>query len=297
MASFYPSTFSLVARDSDNGDLGIIVQSKFPAVGALVPWASAGVGAVATQALANTSYGPNGLAFMSEGKSAAETLKVLLQHDDKELVEHRQVGIVDAKGRAVAYTGKKCMEWAGHIVGDGYSAQGNILAGESVVQSMVQVYESAGGDLIDRLFAALKAGQAKGGDKRGMQSAAILVVRKAGGYGGGTDRYVDVRVDEHPRPIEELERIFRIYDMTLLSREDPSQLIRIQGQVALQIQEALRASGYLRSVSKKTFPPEAADALQRFINVNNFENKARADGTIWRSVLDHLLRESCISSR
>jgi len=234
---------------------------------------------------------------MSKGKSAAETLKVLLQHDDKELVEHRQVGIVDAKGRAVAYTGKKCMEWAGHIVGDGYSAQGNILAGESVVQSMVQVYESAGGDLIDRLFAALKAGQAKGGDKRGMQSAAILVVRKAGGYGGGTDRYVDVRVDEHPRPIEELERIFRIYDMTLLSREDPSQLIRIQGQVALQIQEALRASGYLRSVSKKTFPPEAADALQRFINVNNFENKARADGTIWRSVLDHLLRESCISSR
>jgi uncharacterized Ntn-hydrolase superfamily protein len=234
---------------------------------------------------------------MSKGKSAAETLKLLLQHDDKEMVEHRQVGIVDAEGRAVAYTGKKCMEWAGHIVGDGYTAQGNILAGESVVQSMAQAYETAGGDLTDRLFAALKAGQAKGGDKRGMQSAAILVVRKAGGYGGGTDRYVDVRVDEHPRPIEELERIFKIYDMTLLSREDSSRLVRIQGREALQIQEALKALGYLRSISKEAFPQPAGEALQKFINVNNFENKARTDGTIWRSVLDYLLRESGISSR
>jgi uncharacterized Ntn-hydrolase superfamily protein len=297
LAKPYPSTFSLVARDPDNGDLGIIVQSKFPAVGALVPWASAGVGAVATQALANTSFGPSGLGFMLKGKSAAETLKLLLQHDDKELVEHRQVGIVDGKGHAAAYTGKKCMEWAGHIVGDGYSCQGNILAGESVVQAMVQAYETGSGDLIDRLFAALKAGQAKGGDKRGMQSAAILVVRKAGGYGGGTDRYLDVRVDEHPHPIEELERIFKIYDMTLLSREDPSRLVRIQGQVALQIQEALRTLGYLRSVSKEAFTPQAAEALQQFINVNNFENKARTDGTIWRSVLDYLLREARIPSR
>jgi uncharacterized Ntn-hydrolase superfamily protein len=234
---------------------------------------------------------------MSKGKSAAETLKLLLQYDDKEMVEHRQIGIVDGTGRAVAYTGKKCMEWAGHIVGDGYACQGNILAGESVVLSMVQAYETGGGDLVDRLFAALKAGQAKGGDKRGMQSAAILVVRKAGGYGGGTDRYVDVRVDEHPRPIEELERIFKIYDMTLLSREDSSRLVRIQGRVALQIQEALKALGYLRPVSKGAFSPSAAEALQKFMNVNNFENKARTDGTIWRSVLDYLLRESSLSSR
>jgi uncharacterized Ntn-hydrolase superfamily protein len=233
---------------------------------------------------------------MAKGKSAAETLKLLLQHDDKEMVEHRQVGIVDGKGHAAAYTGKKCMEWAGHIVGDGYSCQGNILAGESVVQSMAQVYETGSGDLIDRLFAALKAGQVKGGDRRGMQSAAILVVRKAGGYGGGTDRYVDVRVDEHPHPIEELERVFKVYDMTLLSREDPSRLVRIQGQVAVQIQEALRALGYLRSVSKEAFTLQATEALQQFINVNNFENKARTDGTIWRSVLDYLLRQARIPS-
>jgi len=281
-----------VARDPGNGDLGIIVQSKFPAVGALVPWASAGVGAVATQALANTSYGPNGLEFMAKGKSAAETLKLLLQHEDKEMVEHRQVGIVDAKGHAAAYTGKKCMEWAGHIVGKGYSCQGNILSGELVVQSMVQAYETGSGDLIDRLFAALKAGQAKGGDRRGMQSAAILVVRNAGGYGGGNDRYVDVRVDDHPRPIEELERIFKAYDMTLLSREDPSRLVPIRGGVAVQIQEALKALGYLHAVSREAFSPEAVDALERYINVNNFENKAQRDGTIWRSVLDYLLHES-----
>jgi uncharacterized Ntn-hydrolase superfamily protein len=283
------STFSTVARDSSNGDLGVIVQSKFPAVGAIVPWAQAEIGAVATQAWANSSYGPRGLELMSQGKSANETLKILIENDDKP--EHRQVGIVDSKGNTAAHTGEECMDWAGQIIGKGYSCQGNILAGELVVSSMAEAFESSEGDLIDRLFASLKAGQAEGGDKRGMQSAAVVVVRKEGGYEGGNDRYVDVRVDEHPRPIEELERIFDVYDMTLLSREDPSRLLKIDEYLSSKIQDALHILGYL-DVIEVRFSDKVQDALTEWIAVNNFENKAREDGTIWQSVLDYLLKDA-----
>ncbi|MGD2072257.1 MAG: DUF1028 domain-containing protein [Candidatus Thorarchaeota archaeon] len=283
------STFSIVARDPLTDDLGIIVQSKFPAVGAIVPWAQAEVGAVATQAWANSSYGPTGLELMAQGKSATETLKILIENDNKP--EHRQVGIVDGNGKAATHTGEECMDWAGHIVGNGYCCQGNILAGESVVSSMAEAFESTEGDLIDRLFASLNAGQAEGGDKRGMQSAAILVVRKEGGYEGGNDRYVDVRVDEHPSPIKELERIFKIYDITLLSREDPSRLLKIDETLSVRIQEALRTLGYLETIEEK-FSDTTQDALTQWIAVNNFENKARQDGTIWQSVLDYLLKDA-----
>jgi uncharacterized Ntn-hydrolase superfamily protein len=288
----YPSTFSIVARDPSNGDIGIIVQSKFPAVGAVVPWAFAEAGGVATQAWANTSYGPRGLELLGEGKSASDTLKALLKDDEK--IEHRQVGIVDSKGLAVSHTGKECMEWAGHIVGNGYACQGNILGGDTVVKDMAEAYEKTEGDLIDRLFAALNAGQAAGGDRRGMQSAAILVVRKDGGYEGGNDRYVDVRVDDHPRPIEELERIFALYDMTLLNREDPSNLHRIEGDISLKIQQALVTQGLLDAADEE-FSVAATSALREWVNMNNFENKWREDGKIWQSVLDYLLKESGIS--
>lgn len=288
--SSQPSTFSIVARDPENGDLGIMVQSKFPAVGAIVPWAIAEVGAVASQAWANASYGPRGLELMGGGKSAQETLKILIGDDEK--FAHRQVGIVDSKGRAVAHTGNECMEWAGHVVGAGYTCQGNILSGEDVVNDMAEAFEGAEGDLIDRLFAALNAGQAAGGDRRGLQSAAILVVRTEGGYEGGNDRYVDVRVDEHPSPIKELERIFGIYDMTLLQREDPSRLLTIEGDLAFKIQAALVALGHLDEVLPDEFPQAASGALQEFMNINNFENKARDDGTIWQSVLECLFQES-----
>lgn len=288
-----PSTFSIVARDSDSGDLGVIVQSKFPAVGAIVPWAAAGVGAIASQAWANSSYGRRGLALMKKGLTAAQTLKGLLKFD--KMAEHRQVGVVDSMGHAAAHTGSKCMEWAGHVVGKGYSCQGNILAGESVVTSMAEAFIQTEGDLIDRLFAGLKAGQAEGGDRRGMQSAAILVVRDKGGYGGGNDRYADVRVDDHPRPIEELERIFKVYELCLLNREPPSRLVRLDGDVAQRVQRALVTLGYLPAVEKAGFLPEAADALRKYINVSNFENKLRSDGTIWQSVLDYLLSEAGLS--
>ncbi|MFW9848806.1 MAG: DUF1028 domain-containing protein [Candidatus Thorarchaeota archaeon] len=284
-----PSTFSIAARDPENGDLGIIVQSKFPAVGAMVPWAWAEVGAVATQAWANISYGERGLYLMMEGKSASETLKELIDSDEGR--EHRQVGIVDAKGRAATHTGKECMDWAGHVIGDGYTCQGNILAGEGVVNDMADAYEKTEGDIIDKLFAGLKAGQAAGGDKRGMQSAAILVVRKGGGYEGGNDRWVDVRVDEHESPIEELERIFAVYDMTLLSREDPSNLFPIDGPVAKRVQSILHDFGYLKDISPDEYwTPDAEGALQTWMSVENFENKY-VEGKIWKSVMDYLFKQ------
>ncbi len=286
----YPSTFSIVARDPVNGDLGIIVQSKFPAVGSVVPWARANIGAIATQAWANVGYGPNGLSLLGDGHSSSETLKILLDSDEGR--EHRQIGIVDAFGKAVAYTGKECMEWAGHIVGDGFSCQGNILTGEDVVSDMAEAFENTESDLIEKLFAGLIAGQAAGGDRRGMQSAAILVVREKGGYEGGNDRYVDVRVDEHPSPIDELVRIFNIYDMTLLSREDPNLLVKIEGDLLAIIQEALITLGYLEDAREKSFGNRTKSALTEWINTNNFENKARDDGTIWPSVVDYLLEDS-----
>lgn len=285
-----PSTFSVVARDKENSDLGIIVQSKFPAVGSIVPWGKAEIGAIATQAWANVSYGPRGLLLLESGMSASDTLNALLADDDGR--EHRQVGIVDSKGRAVAHTGNECMDWAGHIVGDGYSCQGNILASEDVVKNMADAYERTDGDLINKLLASLNAGQEAGGDRRGMQSAAIFVVRKAGGYEGGNDRYVDVRVDEHPSPIRELERIFKIYDMTLLSREDSSNLLKIEGAISVRIQKALSTLGYLEHVDERSFSETAQTALFNWTNTNNFENKAREDGTIWQSVFDFLLEQA-----
>jgi uncharacterized Ntn-hydrolase superfamily protein len=282
-----PSTFSIAARDPSNGDLGIIVQSKFPCVGSVVHWALAEVGAIATQAWANTSYGPKGLELLSSGKSAQDVLDTLVRNDEK--AEHRQVGIVDASGGVAVHTGGDCMDWAGHVAGNGFTCQGNILASGDVVSDMASAYESTEGDLIDKLFAGLKAGQAAGGDRRGMQSAAVLVVRKEGGYEGGNDRYVDVRVDEHPSPIKELERIFKVYDMTLLSREPVSDLLKLDGPVAERVQGALHDLGYLEQVSfTESWPQEAALALQAWINASNFENKHRDDGTIWKSVLDYL---------
>ncbi len=289
MSIAIPSTFSLVARDVSNGDLGVIVQSKFPAVGSVVPWAEADVGAIATQAWANVSYGPRGLVLLRDGQSARATLKVLIESDEGS--QHRQIGIVDAKGEVAVHTGKECMDWAGHVTGDGYTCQGNILAGEAVVVDMAEAYETTEGDLIDRMLAALKAGQAAGGDRRGMQSAALFVVRTEGGYEGGNDRYVDVRVDEHPRPIEELERIFKIYDMTLLSREDVSNLYPIGGPIATRIQGVLYDLGFLKEVSfDQDWTQEAEAALQEWTNTNNFENKY-VEGKIWKSVLDYLFEQ------
>ena len=214
------ATFSIVGFDPKTGDLGVAVQSKFFSVGSVVPWAKAGVGAVATQSWANVSYGPDGLKLLAQGKSPAEAMKILTEADARR--EFRQVGIVDAKGRAESFTGKRCNDWAGHQTGKHYAAQGNILAGEAVVKDMAAAYEKAqkkpGTELADWLVAALDAAQAAGGDKRGRQSSALLVVRAGGGYGGQGDRYIDLRVEDHKTPVKELGRLLKLHKSFFRSR-------------------------------------------------------------------------------
>jgi uncharacterized Ntn-hydrolase superfamily protein len=284
--SLNPSTFSIVALDRKNGDMGVAVQSKFIAVGSVVPWAKAGVGAVATQASANVGYGPKALKMLEEGLTSPQVLERLLAEDEQN--QARQVAIVDAKGIVAVHTGAGCMEWAGHVTGDGYSCQGNILAVKDVVESMARAYDRTEGDLIDRLLAALSAGQKAGGDRRGQQSAALLVVREKGGYEGFTDRYVDLRVDDSRHPIDELKRVFKIYDMTMLSREDQSNLIPVEGNIAKILQRNLKRLGFYKGAVNGMFDEPTKKALQDFVNVNNFENRMREDGFIWKSILQYM---------
>jgi len=280
------STFSIVGFDPKNGELGVAVQSKFPAVGAIVPWARAKVGAIATQALINVSYGPKGLKMMEEGISVQETVRSLVEEDSH--AQARQLAIIDAKGRAAAHTGDECLEWAGHLIGEFYSCQGNILANSKVLPAMARAYEQKTGDLVDRLLEALSAGQAAGGDRRGQQSAAILVVREKGGYEGFTDRYVDLRVDDHPSPIEELKRVFKTYDITMLAREDPKNLIVIDGDIAGILQRDLKKLGIYDGPMTRVFDQQTKKALGDFVNINNFENKMREEGRIWKSILEYI---------
>jgi len=203
------NTFSIVAHDPASGDFGVAVQSKYFGVGSVVPWAKAGVGAVATQARVKVGFGPEGLRLMETGKSSRETLEAMLATDP--LRASRQVALIDAKGQPAVHTGDECFAWAGHRVGRHFTVQGNLLAGEGVVTAMAEAYEAAqkieGSELADWLLAALTAGQAAGGDRRGQQSAALLVVRAKGDPSGDTDRYMDLRVEDHAEPITELARL------------------------------------------------------------------------------------------
>jgi uncharacterized Ntn-hydrolase superfamily protein len=207
------ATYSIVAFDPATGDLGVAVQSKFFGVGSVVPWAKAEVGAVATQSYANTDYGPRGLAELARGHSPETVIAKLTQADANQAV--RQVGMVDARGRAAAFTGERCHGWAGHLMGTNFTAQGNLLASGAVVTNMARAFEAARasgtGELAEWLTEALFAAEAAGGDRRGRQSAALLVVRKGGGYAGQNDRYVDLRVEDHPEPLEELRRLLKLH--------------------------------------------------------------------------------------
>ncbi len=201
-------TFSIVALDPVTGDLGVAVQSKFLAVGAVVPWARAGVGAIATQAFANIGYGPDGLVLLADGSAADETLARLVANDD--LRDERQVGIVDARGGSASHTGQHCFAWAGGRIGAGFAAQGNILAGAGVVDGLADTFLAAGRPFPELLVDCLAAADAAGGDRRGRESAALLVVRAGGGYGGWNDRWIDLRVDHHDDPIGELARLLSL---------------------------------------------------------------------------------------
>jgi uncharacterized Ntn-hydrolase superfamily protein len=211
------ATFSIAACDTARHIWGVAVASKFLAVGSVVPWARGDVGAVATQAFANTSFGPRGLDLMERGLLPEEVLQVLLRGDPQR--ERRQVGLVDAKGRAATFTGKECMVWAGGKAGTGYTVQGNILAGPQVVDSMAHAFEASSGFLGDRMLAALEAGDAAGGDSRGRQSAAILLVSPGQGYGGNNDILCDLRVDDAQEPLHELRRVYNVWRPTQLITE------------------------------------------------------------------------------
>ncbi|HXF49320.1 MAG TPA: DUF1028 domain-containing protein [Verrucomicrobiae bacterium] len=202
------ATFSIVAYDPATGELGVAVQSKFFAVGTVVPWAKAGVGAVATQSYANTTYGPRGLEMLESGMSPQQVMDSLTRPD--EMRARRQAGIIDARGNAVTYTGDSCLAWAGGKTGQYYACQGNILTGRVVVDAMAAAYEASKGELAERLLTAMEAGQRQGGDSRGMQSMALLVVKDQGGYSGYSDRYIDLRVDDAPDPFKEMRRLLRI---------------------------------------------------------------------------------------
>ncbi len=280
------STFSIVGHDSKKQDLGVAVESRFPCVGSIVPHALAKVGAAATQSYANVTYGPRGLELLAAGKSPEEVIQQLTASDAE--ADKRQVAVVDAKGRAAAFTGKECFPWAGHRVGKGYSAQGNILQSESVVLEMCEGFESAEGDLADRLLLALEAGQRAGGDRRGQQSAALLVVREKGGYGGFTDRYVDIRVDDHQRPIEELRRIFRIYDLILLDRGDPTEFVPIDTTVGRRLQQMLTVLGYYEGEVTGRYDVATSKALESYAGVENLENRLRKEPVVSRRVLEFM---------
>lgn len=282
------NTYSIVAFDPEKGDLGVAVASKFIAAGAIVPWVKARVGAVASQALANPSYGPRGLELLEKGFSARRVLEVLLSDDP--LREQRQVGIVDARGEAAAFTGRECYPYAGHIVGDHYAVQGNILTGPEVLEAMAKAFESTKGELVDKLLSALEAGDRVGGDKRGKQSAAIIVLREKGGYLGLTDKYVDLRVDDHPEPVKELRRLFEIWDLTLLNRENPGDVVRKQ-DVARRVQEALKTLGFYRGEITGKWDEATEKAFNDWANINNFENKLRVDEYIWGTLYRFLLKQ------
>jgi len=283
------STFSIAAFDPDDGAWGVAVASKFPAVGAVVPWAKSGAGAVATQAMGNTSFGTRGLEMMAAGRSAPETLDALLADDVGR--EHRQVGAVDAAGRAATFTGKECLAWAGGRTGEHFAIQGNILTGPEVVDAMAQAFRSDSGDLADRLMAALLAGDRAGGDRRGRQSAALFVVKPQAGYGGFNDIWLDYRVDDDPDPVPKLVELLAIHRL-YFGKSPADDQIPIAGEVATQLQRIMASLGYYGGPVSGAYDETTRSALMAFIGNENFEDRTDfAAGQIDRPVFDYLLRK------
>lgn len=234
-------TFSIVAADPATGDVGVAVASKFLAVGAVVPWARAGAGAVATQSWADVTFGPRGLDLLAAGHGPEAVIEQLLADDAQR--ETRQVGIARADGHAASFSGASCMDWAGSQVGTSFTAQGNILTGPEVVEAMATVFEQTSGEpLARRLFMALQAGDGQGGDQRGRQSAALLVARPRGGYGGNHDRYLDLRVDDYPRPVEELGRLLDLHRL-YFDRPESGSVIRVGDGLRTELEGILDTTG------------------------------------------------------
>src|SRR5919204_789371 len=248
MGSNPVATYSIVACDLDAAQWGVATESKFLAVGSVVPWAEAHVGAIATQSYANPRYGPDGLALLREGRSAEETVAALTEADDGR--DQRQVGIVDGRGHAATFTGPGCHEWAGGRTGAGYAAQGNILVSQQTVDALADTFEqSAGRELADRLVNCLAAAQAAGGDRRGQQSASLMVVEKDAGYGKLSDVLVDLRIDDHPRPIEELRRLLGLH-RELFGTTPAEEWIDVDEALAAELRGRLARLGYDAELGK-----------------------------------------------
>lgn len=280
-----PSTFSIVACDLQAEEWGVAVASKFLAVGSVVPFVRAGDGAVATQAHVNTTFGPDGLELMALGYSAQDSLNRLVDADEGR--DHRQIGLVDPHGRAATFTGAACYAWAGGRTGEHYAAQGNILAGPEVVDEMGELFEATSGLLVDRLLDALWAGQEAGGDSRGQQSAAIYVAKPSGGYAGLSDRFVDLRVDDHADPITELRRLLELHKLYMFPSRDED-MLPIDEQTARRLQEILRRAGLRDSAPTGSYDSETRKALERLLGVENLEGRWREGPEIDGVVLEYL---------
>jgi len=265
-----PSTFSIVARDPETEAVGVAVQSKFVSVGSVVPFVSADAGAVATQSFANVAYGPDGLELLREGHTAAETIEALTDADDE--APSRQVGVVGVDGSVAAFTGEECFDVAGDIQGEQYTVQGNILENHETLEAMAEAFETTAGGLPERLLAALHGGNEAGGDSRGEQSAAMYVAKPEGGYDGGNDRWIDVRVDDHETPIDELERVFKIYDVTLLERAEPEETRPLEGATAEAVLSTLAEMGFYDDPPSGEFGESERESLEAFRGMANFEN-------------------------
>jgi uncharacterized Ntn-hydrolase superfamily protein len=270
------ATYSIVGCDLDAKQWGVAVQSKFLAVGSVVPWAEPDAGAIATQAYANPSYGPNGLTLLRNGLTASEVVERLTSEDEGR--DERQLGVVDAQGGSASWTGPGCNDWAGHHTGTGYAAQGNILVGEETVSALATTFEAnAHLSLVQRLIECLAAAQAAGGDRRGQQSASVLVVQRNGGYAGLSDILVDLRVDDHERPIQELRRIYGLHQrlFEISPRED---WLPLEGELRTEVYERLGRLGY--------------DTLNAWAGVENLEERVDGDDAIDPVVLDALREAS-----
>jgi uncharacterized Ntn-hydrolase superfamily protein len=275
------ATYSIVACDLEAGQWGVGVQSRFLAVGSVVPWAEPHFGAIATQSYANPRYGPDGLALLRQGVPAAEVVARLTEADAGRA--QRQLGIVDAQGRAATYTGEECHAWAGGRVGAGYAAQGNILVSGETVDALAETFEStAGKPLAVRLLDCLDAAQAAGGDSRGQQAAALLVVERDGGYAGLSDVLVDLRVDDHKRPLEELRRIYRLHD-ALFGSTPKEEWVAVDDALAAELRERLARLGY---------EGELALAFERWSGSQNLEDRVEGIDRLDPVVLEALREAS-----
>lgn len=283
------ATFSIVGFDPQEQAWGIAVASKFPAVGAVVPWAAAGSGAVATQSYANTSFGPRALATMGEGLDARQALEALLRDDAER--ETRQVGLVDRAGNAATFTGSACHAWAGGVCGECFAAQGNILHGSQTIEAMARVFSGTPGDLPDRLMEALLAGDRAGGDRRGKQSAAILVVKQAGGYGGYNDRWIDYRVDDAEDPVPALKELLKLHAL-YFGESAPEDQLPFEAEHGRMLQRLMLRLGYYAGEINGEYDAATSKALRALIGNENFEDRFDAQsGHLDRPVIEYLFKK------